>query len=608
MHLSKTNYFLPSQMCRISGILNPSVSIESLKLIVKEMCTILRHGGPDDEGMYCNEKHSLVLGHRRLSIIDTSSAGHQPMSYENGRYQITYNGEIYNFPELKDELKNLGHFFKTNCDTEVILAAFAEWHTKSFTKLNGMFAFAIWDNKTDELYLVRDASGMKPLYYAITKEVIAFASETKAFKPISYLQKKNDKSKIFLLAYGHLPEPVTTLLEVKPLTKGSFIQYHAPTKTWITENYKRYFYKETFNNRETAINVINECLQKAVKRHMISDAPIGIFLSGGLDSSLMALLASDHNHCDLNTLSIYFEDEQFSEKKYQDIVHQKLKSNQRQFLLQEKDFAEYLPTIMGQMDQPSCDGINTWFISKYAKECGLKAVLSGIGGDELYGGYPSFERINTVLALEKLPNIGLNAFKNSSSKKLRRLSYLTIKGTVGKYLFLRGQFVPVEIARQLNCDEKEVIHTLQEQVLNNNHIEKLSPFNQASWMETNLYMQNQLLRDADVMSMAHGIEIRLPFLDDEFIRLSLHINSDIKQAGERNKQLLIDAFKDILPKPVWDRPKMGFSFPFRKWMLHNQFIKDKMASDGKQSAEIYNQFVLGKIHWSQLMSLLLLNN
>jgi len=595
-------------MCRIAGIINPSLSIDLLKPMVKEMCTILRHGGPDDEGIYCSENYSVVLGHRRLSIIDISSAGHQPMSYADDRYQITYNGEVYNYAELKEELKKLGHCFKTLTDTEVILAAFAEWHTQSFAKLNGMFAFAIWDNNTEELYLVRDASGIKPLYYAITKEGIAFASETKAFKPIPYLQKSNDLSKIFLLAYGHLPEPVTTLQDVKPLTKGSFIQYHVPTKTWITGNYKRYCFKEMINNRDVAISSIKDCLQKAVKRHMISDAPIGVFLSGGLDSSLMALLANDHNNQDLNTLSIYFEDKEFSEKKYQDIVHQKLKSNQQQFLLQEKDFAEYLPSILHQMDQPSCDGINTWFISKYAKECGLKAVLSGIGGDELYGGYPSFERMNTVLALEKLPNTVLNTFKNSPSKKLRRLSYLTIKGTVGKYLFLRGQFIPVEIARQLNCDEKEVVNILQEQILNNNHIEQLSSFNQASWMETNLYMQNQLLRDADVMSMAHGVEIRVPFLDDEFIRLSLHINADIKHAGERNKQLLIDSFKDIIPKQIWDRPKMGFSFPFRKWMLNNSFVKDKMTSGSKEGIEKYNQFVYGKIHWSQLMSLLLMNN
>jgi len=413
-------------MCRIAGIVNPSLSTNELKGMVKEMCAILKNGGPDDEGFYLDEDLPLVLGHRRLSIIDTSEAGHQPMSYGNGRYQITYNGEIYNYKELREKLKHEGFAFKTNSDTEVILAAFAAWGTSSFSQFNGMFAFALLDTFSDQLYLVRDAGGIKPLYYAITKEGIAFASEIKAFKPIPYLRKKNELSKIFLLAYGHLPEPVTTLQHVNPLPKGSFLQYHVLTNCSTLISFNHYRYTETITNRKEAVDLVKHNLREAVKRHMISDAPIGVFLSGGLDSSLIALLASDNYKSQLNTVSVYFEEANFSEKKFQDVVQQNLQGKKCQHLLKEQSFHQYLPEILAIMDQPSCDGINTWFISKYAKQCGLKAVLSGIGGDELFGGYPSFERMKTVLTLEKLPNKLLNAAQYSSSKKLRRLAYLTI--------------------------------------------------------------------------------------------------------------------------------------------------------------------------------------
>lgn len=592
-------------MCRIAGVVNPSYSLTELTNTVKEMCQILKKGGPDNEGQYCNENISISLGHRRLSLIDVTSAANQPMSYENDRYQITFNGEIYNYLELKEELIRKGATFRTNSDTEVILAAFAAWGPASFERFNGMFAFALLDNKTKELFLVRDAVGIKPLYYAATNEGIAFASEIKAFKPIPYLQENNPSSNVYLLAYGHLPEPTTTLKHVRSLAKGSYLQYNILNADHCIKTFNKFSYTENIITRTDAVSLIKKTLQDAVQRHMIADAPIGVFLSGGLDSSLIALLASDVKKTELKTISLYFDDPKFSEKKFQDIVQQNLQGNKHQYLLVEETFHKFLPSVLSDMDQPTCDGINTWFISKYAKECGLKAVLSGIGGDELFGGYPSFERIKTVLTLENLPDKILNAGRFSNSKKLRRLPYLNIKGPVGRYLFLRGLFTPIEIAKQLDMDLREVMQLLQEQPIINTDIDSLSPQNQASWLEMNLYMQNQLLHDADVMSMAHGIEIRVPFLDKELIKLALQIKSSIKYAGSNNKQLLIDPFKHTLPQSVWDRPKMGFTFPFKNWMKNDTLIKDTMAAKGKKGLENYHQFNSGKIHWSQLMALML---
>jgi asparagine synthase (glutamine-hydrolysing) len=567
------------------------------------MNTLMQHGGPDDEGVFCDEEHHLALGHRRLSLIDLSACGHQPMSYAEGRFQVTYNGEIYNYRELKEELKGLGSCFKTNSDTEVILAAFAKWGAESFNKLNGMFAFALWDSEKGQLYLVRDPSGIKPLYYALTKEGLAFASEVRALQSISYLCEENPHWKVYLMAYGFLPEPITTLKNVQPLRKGSWLCYDSRKGTATTGTFHRFEFREQSGNRSEVIELIKDQLQKAVKRHLIADAPIGVFLSGGIDSGILALLAGTEEGSDLNTLSIYLKDEAYSEKKYQDIILQKLHCHQNQFLLTEEAFHQNLPSVFKAMDQPGSDGINTWFISKYAKENRLKAVLSGIGADELYGGYPSFGRMDTLLNLRKLPNRLLRSGRFTRLKKLRRMGYLGLNGTHGKYLFLRGQFIPFEIASHLQMDEAQVWKLLEASPQFDD-IGGLSAKNQASSMEMNIYMQNQLLKDADVMSMAHGVEIRVPFLDKEFINMSLAIKSDLKYAGSRPKQLLIDSFKDILPAAIWNRPKMGFSFPFASWLVNNEFCKDIMGSDDKS----YHEFISGNLHWSQFLSLVLIKN
>lgn len=561
----------------------------------------MKHGGPDDQGIFSDEEHHLVLGNRRLSLIDLSHAGHQPMAFAD-RFEITFNGEIYNYLELKEELKNAGQSFSNGTDTEVILAAFAAWGTASFARLNGMFAFALWDRVDAKLYLVRDPSGIKPLYYASTREGLAFSSEVKGFRPIPYLQKENELWQIYLMAYGFLPEPVTTLEKVKPLEKGSFLCYDTQKKVGKIESYKKYRFTEEIQNREEAIHLIRETLQRSVNRNLIADAPVGIFLSGGIDSGIVALLANNSGKA-INTLSVYFDNHFFSEKKYQDILLAKMECNHNQFLLKESEFNQNLSAVLQAMDQPSSDGINTWFISRYAKQNGLKAVLSGIGSDELFGGYPSFDRVQKVLFLEKLPKQLLETGKYTGLRKLRRMGYLSLGGTVGKYLFLRGQFIPSEIARYLNVDEEQVWRTLQQNPVFDD-ISDLSPYNQISWIEMNVYMQNQLLKDADTMSMIHGIEIRVPYLDQEFVELALRIKSSLKSTGAVHKQLLIDSFEDILPEPIWNRPKMGFSFPFKEWLTENEFAREIMDTNDAH----YQRFLSGNLHWSQFLTALLIKN
>lgn len=592
-------------MCRIAGILNSGIPIENIEQKTTLMCDLQIHGGPDDFGIYYSKKNKLVLGNRRLSLLDLTSAGHMPMQYKN-RYHITYNGEIYNFLELKKELIELGHLFSNGTDTEVILAAYSQWGTLSFSKLNGMFAFALWDEVAEELFLVRDAVGIKPLYYSTVSDNLIFASELRAFDVIPELNEQNKNWPIFMMAYGHIPEPVSTLKEVTQLHKGCFLKYNTQTKKKSIQSFLHHSFSNKVQNKKDAIDNIQHLLNQSVENQLLADAPVAVFLSGGLDSGIIASIAAQHKSGKLNALSIYFEEKEYSEKTFQDILINQLNCDSHQLLLKEEVFHNSFQSILDSMDMPSCDGINTWFISKYASENGFKAVLSGLGGDELFGGYPSFKRVNASQLLQHLPDFIKTIGKKSASKRLSRLSYLKLDGIKGIYLFLRGHFNPYEIAKQLGTYEKEVWNCLNE-IPTLLPLHNLENKNKISWMEFNLYMQNQLLRDADVMSMIHGVEIRVPFLDNNLIKYTNDINESIKYEGKLPKQLLIDSFKNIIAKEIWDRPKMGFSFPFAKWMANSDYIKN--ASSINTSLNInYKKFLRGTIHWSQMMNLIILDH
>jgi len=592
-------------MCRIAGIAGLNRNGDERELQVKEMCNKLKHGGPDDGGIYRDDNNNLVLGNRRLSLIDLSPAGHMPMAYEN-RYHITYNGEIYNFEDLKTELKALGFSFSNHTDTEVILAAFSQWKTLAFAKLKGMFAFALWDSVEKELYLVRDASGIKPLYYSLNNSGMVFGSEIRAFNRQTQ-QPGWEPWEVYLMAYGHIPEPITTLSGVKPLPKGCFLKYNIASGKSSLQSFAHYSYSEWQQDADQIKRNVATRLEEAVKRHLVADAPLGVFLSGGLDSGILALLAEKFKHQQLVTLSIYFKEGYYSEKKYQDIIQLKLQCEHRQFLLEEQEFNQSLPEILEAMDMPSCDGINTWFISRHAKNNGMKAVLSGIGGDELFGGYPSFMRIPYARAIQDYAGSLTGMGKSANHKVLKRMQYLKMEGIHGIYLFLRGLFNPLDIARYLDMTEKQVWEILNQFPVYPN-IRRLDKGNQASWMEFNMYMQNQLLRDADVMSMIHGVEIRLPFLYEDVIRYAISIHPKYKYGGRWPKQLLIDSFSGILPREIYDRPKMGFSFPFQEWLKSSSLVKNLMEGAGTMLGNSYKDFLNGRMHWSQFMTLVLLRH
>lgn len=593
-------------MCRIAGITSTVLPLQAMERAVAVMCRVMRHGGPDDEGLYTDTAHRLVLGHRRLALLDLQPTGHQPMHYAT-RFTITFNGEIYNYRELKAELQNLGYTFRSSGDTEVILAAFAAWGTAAFARLSGMFAFALFDCLTADLYLVRDAAGIKPIYYSIAGGTLAFASEMRAFCCLPQPPAPNPRWPVYLMAYGHLPEPVTTLEGVEPLRKGCYLKYNLHTGAHRVQRYDHLSFMEKAMAREAALSAVRTTLQQAVVSHLHSDASLGVFLSGGLDSSILALIAGDRLGAGLQTLSLDVDDTAFSEGRYQQQVKAQLASQHCSQRLKEADFHLHLPTIMEAMDLPSCDGLNTWFIAKLAREHNIKAVLSGIGADELFGGYPSFRRAALATRLQGLPAGWLRRSRYSGDKKLRRLAYLSLSGAKGLYLFFRGYFTPQGIARYLDLYEEEVWDLLEEEPVFAD-IHHLSPGNKASWVELNLYLQNQLLRDADVMSMAHGVEIRVPFLDPALIRLLLSLDAATKYSGRLPKQLLIDAFAHRLPPAVWNRPKMGFAFPFAAWLQRDEWVRSCLHSGGRRGVAALDSFDRGHLPWSGLFTILLLRN
>ncbi|MBE7177817.1 MAG: asparagine synthase (glutamine-hydrolyzing) [Mucilaginibacter polytrichastri] len=570
---------------------------------IRRMTHIQAHGGPDGEGFFTSENHRVFFGHRRLSVIDPAQ-GQQPMPTQDGSAVITFNGEIYNYRELRDELQRAGAWFQTGSDTEVILMVYKKWGEKGFEKLDGMFAFGLFDKQKNLVFLVRDMSGIKPLYWANDKgNAFAFASETRALAGIAVFTPENPDWKILLLAFGHIPEPVTRYKHVRMLEKGHYLQYDLNTDQFTTTAFRQSTYlPKQHITAEEARREIRRQVERGVTSQLVADVPLGIFLSGGIDSSIVSLVAAK-SHQQTRTLSVIFNESDFSERKYQQLIAGKAGSVHFEYTVTRNDLARNFTQIVDGMDQPTTDGINTWFISRAAKENGLKVVLSGLGGDEIFGGYPSFNRIRLLQNMRMIPPPFLRAAQYLNNKT-DRIGWLENSSITGDYLFLRGYFSPVKTASILGISVKEVFRA----------IERVSPpkiqqeYNllqggdRASFLEYHYYMQNQLLRDSDAMSMQHGIELRVPLLDQQVIQSAMVYPQEIKYGGQP-KRLLIESFSDILPESLYNRPKMGFSFPLQEWMRSLEPIA--MLSSHKNPAvrRIVADFLNNKTHWSKAFAL-----
>ncbi len=585
-------------MCRISGIVAKKFKVD-LSSWASQMSDAMFRGGPDSSGVYVSDTENVAFSHRRLSILDLSSAGHQPMFSNDHQFVVTFNGEIYNFKSIKNKLIELGYFFKTNTDTEVIIYAFMAWGVDSFGVFEGMFAFAIHDIIQNKIYIARDSIGIKPLYYFNDSNYFIFSSEVRAFKTLPILYNENENWKIYMLLFGHIPEPYTTLKGVFSLPKGNYLVYDC--------NKNFFFIKSYIVEKNTVVDIrnihiqINETLRNAVEAHLISDAPLGVFLSGGIDSSLLSIIAADFKPKELKTLSINFENKEYNETEYQDIIVEKIKSNHTKYIVTKSQFENSICDVFKAMDQPSADGVNSYFVSMAAKEVGLKAVLSGLGADELLGGYPSFSRANFLYIFQSLiPNFVFNFAYLSNKYKTRKISFLTLDDDIGVYLLQRGIFSIKDVAQILKIDQ-QVVSNCIENLFIDFYTKELSPFDKTIWQESNLYMQNQLLKDSDVMSMWHGVEMRVPFLDANFGHLCKNIDYKLKQ-GNKPKSLLIDSFRVELPEKIWNRAKKGFTFPFQEWFKDLSNV-ETFYINNPHLKNIFIEFKKGNVHWSRIWAI-----
>ena len=574
-------------MCGILGHLSSKAinKFEFEKDILK-----LQHRGPDDYGTFFD--HGIALGHTRLSIIDLSNEGHQPMFSNCGNYIIIYNGEIYNFGEIKKDLLIKGHVFNSNTDTEVILNGFLEYQEKIVFKLEGMFAFSIYNKITKQLFLARDRSGIKPLYYYKDSENFAYSSEIKTLK--KYSSKVNLNSKILFLLLGYIPEPTTIYENIVMFPPGHY-GYFKHNRLTIFEFDKYYFEQKILSPYDEIVSNVKELFQKAIKKHLVSDANIGTFLSGGLDSSAITAVVAKYK-TNPSTLSLIFDEKDFSEEYYQDVISDRYSTRHTKYLVNEGLFIDNLEKFFTLMEQPTIDGLNTYFISKAANDCGLATVLSGLGADEIFHGYPSFRDAKTLKFLSKIPYSLIKIFEYSS--KYKKIELVNAENELAYYLPRRAIFSPKEIANILNIDKLEIYNLIVElyKSYNSSMINEIE--DKISHFELNMYMKNQLLRDSDLFGMANSIEIRVPFLDKELVDYILKIEPKEK-VGKFNKQILVDCLKNILPLEIINRKKKGFVLPYETWLRKNIGLF-------KINENIKNDFLTKNVSWSKFWSLIVL--
>lgn len=528
------------------------------------------------------------------------------MQSQDGQVIISYNGEVFNFLSLRDELEQKGYRFISNSDTEVILNAWKEWGTDAFSKFNGMFALAIYDRAKNQIVLARDHSGIKPLYYSLNSERLIFSSEVRAFSQYDSGWEENPDWKILFYAFGSLPFPSTTLKEVQSIQKGSYLILDLETFQTQKVRYHQFSFSNEIKDPAEAQKLIREELIKSVERHLISDAPIGVFLSGGIDSSLLALIADSLGTQKLKTISINFKEATFDESPYQQMVLDRIDSDHISYQVTEEMFIESLEDIFQAMDQPSIDGINSYFVSKCAHEAGLKAVLSGLGADEYFGGYGSFQRIEVMRYLKQFPaKKALGSGLGLAKEEWKRVAWLDLDNATGDYLFLRGIFSPSRIAALVNKPEREVWEIIRKAKIE--IPSQTGTGDYASYLESNVYMENQLLKDTDAMSMWHGLEVRVPFLDKDLLSLVSKIAPTIKYNQDSPKYLLSHTFSDLLPKEIVFRKKQGFTFPFHDWIKSDQFELNEFMGYNSISKELQHAFFEGKSHWSKYWALLVMN-
>lgn len=577
-------------MCGISGIfeLNAPAGAAARDQrdvalgAVSTMNGRLGHRGPDDRGTAVTRSASATtaFGHTRLSILDLSAAGHQPMARRGAAdLQITFNGEIYNFRELREELGAAEGDWSTGTDTEVILRAYERWGADSFRRLRGMFAFAIRDARSECLVLARDSFGIKPLYYFRDGDKLIFGSELRALLSSGMVPKELCPDGLAsYLSYGSVQAPLSIIRGVRMLMPGTYLtvssrdgRLEADERAYAADLHRKDGGGGVPVNRRDAAVRLREVLEDSVRHHLISDVPVGAFLSGGIDSSAIVALMSRVTAERPRTFSVVFDEKEFTEAEYARTVSRKFGTEHQEVRLSEGELLDMLPHALSDMDHPTTDGINTYVVARAVRDSGIKVALSGLGGDELFAGYPSFRRALLMKRFSFLP-AGVRKATASVGRTLLSNSVQQRKA----WDLLGGELSPAyaySTSRQL-FSAREVTELIGARATGNGH--KSPPpagskagedfINAVSFLELKGYMADTLLRDADQMGMAHSLEVRVPFIDSEVVPYVTSLPGSWKVDPRRPKPLLLDALGDLLPEQIWRRRKMGFTLPFERWM------------------------------------------
>lgn len=561
------------------------------------------HRGPDDSGLFFQE--GVGLGHRRLSVIDLSANGHQPMFNEDQNLAVVFNGTIFNFPELREELLKKGHRFLSRSDTEILLHLYEEKKEGMLRDIQGQFAFALWDSRERRMLLARDRLGIKPLYYAIRNGTFLFASEIKALLASGAVPRELDAGGLVsFLESNSVAPPGTIFRDISVLPAGHYLLHDGNGI-----DLKSYWDMEFSSHKEGLSyqaykEKLREALFKSVESMLVGDVPVGVFLSGGIDSSAIAGILGKLGRGDIETFSIGFSDGAYNELPYARKVAERNLSRHHEILLTPQDLLEGLPHIIRAMDQPTGDGPNTYLIAQRTRQH-VTVALSGLGGDELFFGYHLFPMIPKVLALTaplyRLPD-GLRSGARSLGRILCRIAGRNerfadvLQGFdpfAAAYLAMRRVFPEDLISKTLmgTLPPRFPFRELVEECLGSRR--GLATGEAISRLELKTYMQNTLLRDADVMAMAHALEVRFPLLDEGLLDLA----GEIPPAFKEGKRIFIDAVRDLLPPEIINRKKMGFSFPIPLWMKGalKPIIMERLSPEGLQRSGIFRPRVVGRL-------------
>jgi asparagine synthase (glutamine-hydrolysing) len=586
--------------------------------------------GPDDEG-HCEIQPRaggrLWLGSRRLAILDLSAEGHQPMRDPATGSTVVYNGEIYNFRELRRELESHGCTFRSQCDTETLLLGYRVWGAPVVERLRGMFAFALWDDAQQQLLLVRDRHGIKPLYYAETPSGFLFGSELRTLLASGLLAKEMDATGLdSLLRFGAVQEPATMIRGARLLPAGHWRRW-SPGGAFRVERYWSFpasaaQAQRANGTRARYIEELRAAVADAVRMRLVSDVPVGIFLSGGRDSSVVAALAAQAGP--VKTFNVTFAEQEFAEGAQARSVARHIGADHAELTVSQSDLLTALPSALAAMDQPTVDGVNTWFVSRATKQAGVTVALSGLGGDELFAGYRSFRMAPRMERLDRVAPRWARALAAS----LADSRFLAGRSSAGTKLgaWLRGEdgfrhpfyvsrllWPPSEVARLLQPEwllAADFNLYAEEMAERERLLAAHDAVSRVSCLELGVYLRNTLLRDTDCMSMAHSLEVRVPLIDHVVTEQALRLPGAWKLNGGRPKPLLMACLPRPLPEDVLRQPKRGFEFPWSRWLrgeLRSE-VEATLAAPGpyleaalewRRVTALWQQFLAGRVHWSR---------